>query len=170
VCHAVREPGSKVTLAPETRAGAGAWNKGSMRTVPVNQSAGPLLDGCEPGLLISIYYARYRTARKGANRTIFQKITLAVTLTVSEDKGAMTRRLISSLLACAFAFAVTGCKIMSPSSSSMEYKAVTCAGDGPDVENEINSMTKQGWHFVSMSSGGGDVTHYPVAILVFKKH
>jgi hypothetical protein len=25
-----------------------------MRTVPVNQSAGPLLDGCEPLLLISI--------------------------------------------------------------------------------------------------------------------
>ena len=26
-----------------------------MRTVPVNQSAGPLVDGCEPILLISIY-------------------------------------------------------------------------------------------------------------------
>src|SRR5580704_16174002 len=54
VCHAVRAPGSNVTLAPETRAGAGAWNRGSMRTVPVNQSAGPLLEGCEPILLISI--------------------------------------------------------------------------------------------------------------------
>ena len=47
-------PGSNVTLAPDARAGAFAWNKGSMRTVPVNQSAGPLLDGCEPILLISI--------------------------------------------------------------------------------------------------------------------
>ena len=37
-----------------TRAGAFAWNKGSMRTVPINQSAGPLLDGCEPTLLISM--------------------------------------------------------------------------------------------------------------------
>lgn len=55
-------------------------------------------------------------------------------------------------------------------SSSVEYKSVTCAGDGPDVENEMNTMTKQGWHFVSMSAGGGDATHFPVAILLFKKH
>ena len=54
VCQAVRAPGSKVTLAPATRAGSGAWNSGSMRTVPVNQSAGPLPDGCEPLRLISI--------------------------------------------------------------------------------------------------------------------
>src|ERR1700741_39135 len=54
VCHAVRAPGSNVTLAPAERAGVFAWNKGSMRTVPVNQSAGPLLEGCEPFLLISI--------------------------------------------------------------------------------------------------------------------
>src|SRR2546425_1811153 len=54
VCHAVRAPGSNVTLAPAARAGAFGWNKGSMRTVPVNQSAGPLVDGCEPILLISI--------------------------------------------------------------------------------------------------------------------
>src|SRR6266568_8939626 len=50
VCQAVRAPGSKVTLAPRTRAGAGASNNGSMRTVPVNQSAGPLPDGCDPAL------------------------------------------------------------------------------------------------------------------------
>src|SRR2546422_4218782 len=55
VCQAVRAPGSKVTLAPATRAGAGALNSGSIRTVPVNQSAGPLADGCEPALLISIF-------------------------------------------------------------------------------------------------------------------
>src|SRR6266566_603758 len=54
VCHAVRAPGSNVTLAPRTRAGSGASNSGSIRTVPVNQSAGPLLDGCKPLLLISI--------------------------------------------------------------------------------------------------------------------
>src|SRR6266571_8946240 len=54
VCHAVRAPGSNVTLAPPTRAGAVAWNSGSIRTVPVNHSAGPLLEGCEPLLLISI--------------------------------------------------------------------------------------------------------------------
>src|ERR1700677_4345018 len=57
VCHAVRAPGSNVTLAPATRAGAGAGNSGSMRTVPVNQSAGPLLEGCEPLRLISILFS-----------------------------------------------------------------------------------------------------------------
>ena len=35
VCQAVRAPGSKVTLAPATRAGAGALNSGSRRTRPV---------------------------------------------------------------------------------------------------------------------------------------
>src|SRR5437763_431682 len=54
VCHAVRAPGSKVTLAPTARAGSGASNRGSMRTVPVKYSAGPLLEGCEPLLLMSI--------------------------------------------------------------------------------------------------------------------
>ena len=44
VCHAVRAPGSKVTFAPTTRAGAGAVNKGSTRTVPVNQSDVSSLD------------------------------------------------------------------------------------------------------------------------------
>jgi hypothetical protein len=36
------------------RAGAGALNSGSLRTVPVNQSVDPLFDGCEPALLISM--------------------------------------------------------------------------------------------------------------------
>jgi len=43
-----------VTLALRTRAGSGASNNGSMRTLPVKYSAGPLLELCEPGLLISI--------------------------------------------------------------------------------------------------------------------
>src|SRR5436853_3505577 len=54
VCQAVRAPGSNVTLAPETSAGSGAWKSGSTRTVPVNHSDGPLAEGCEPTLLISI--------------------------------------------------------------------------------------------------------------------
>src|SRR6266481_819304 len=54
VCQAVRAPGSKVTLAPRTRAGSGASNSGSMRTVPVKYSAGPVLELCEPFFLISI--------------------------------------------------------------------------------------------------------------------
>src|SRR6266436_7202727 len=55
VCQAVRAPGSNVTLAPRTRAGSGGSNSGSMRTVPVNQSAGPLVELCEPDLFISIF-------------------------------------------------------------------------------------------------------------------
>ncbi len=55
VCHAVRAPGSNVTEAPATRAGAGAWKRWSMRTFPVNQSAGPFADACEPACLISIF-------------------------------------------------------------------------------------------------------------------
>src|SRR6058998_2428702 len=47
VCQAVRAPGSNVTLAPRTRAGSCASNSGSMRTLPVNQSADPLLGACE---------------------------------------------------------------------------------------------------------------------------
>src|SRR5437899_12941187 len=54
VCHAVRAPGSNVTLEPRARAGACASNSGSIRTVPVKYSAGPLPDACEPTLLISI--------------------------------------------------------------------------------------------------------------------
>src|SRR6266566_4594621 len=55
VCQAVRAPGSNVTLAQATRAGSGAWNRGSIRTVPVNQSAGPFVEVCEPDLFISIF-------------------------------------------------------------------------------------------------------------------
>src|SRR4249919_2345715 len=48
MCHAERAPGSNVTLAHATRAGSGAVNSGSMRTDPVNHSAGPCTEGCEP--------------------------------------------------------------------------------------------------------------------------
>src|SRR2546430_8087348 len=54
-CQAVRAHGSNVTLAPRTRAGSGASNNGSIRTVPVNQSAGPSVETCEPLLLIFMY-------------------------------------------------------------------------------------------------------------------
>ena len=55
VCHAVRDPGSKVTLAPTVRAGARGWKSGSIRTVPVNHSADPLADGCVPMRVIFIF-------------------------------------------------------------------------------------------------------------------
>ena len=54
VCHAVRAPGSNVTLALRTRAGSGASMIGSIRTVPEKYFAGPLPDGREPLRLMSI--------------------------------------------------------------------------------------------------------------------
>jgi hypothetical protein len=54
VCHADLAPGSKVTLAPATRPGSAASNRKSIRTAPVNQSVGPLPEGCEPTLFMSI--------------------------------------------------------------------------------------------------------------------
>lgn len=54
VCHAVRAPGSKLTLAHETLEGAGAVLSGSMRTVPVKYSAGPRCEGCDPTRLSSM--------------------------------------------------------------------------------------------------------------------
>jgi hypothetical protein len=59
VCHAVRAPGSKVTIAPLTRAESLPLKGESTRTVPVKYPAGPLLDGCDPLLLISIKYFNF---------------------------------------------------------------------------------------------------------------
>src|SRR5207245_8259732 len=56
VCHAVRAHGSNVTLAPRVRAGSGASNSGSMRTLPVKYSPGPFPDGWEPLCLMSIVF------------------------------------------------------------------------------------------------------------------
>src|SRR6185312_3764594 len=56
VCHAVRAPGSKLTQAPTTRAGAGASISRSIRAAPVNQSADPCSGGREPLRLISIRF------------------------------------------------------------------------------------------------------------------
>ena len=43
-----------VTLMPCARDGAVTSKRGSMRTVPVNQSDDPFLEGCEPALLMSM--------------------------------------------------------------------------------------------------------------------
>ena len=48
VCQAVRAPVSKVTRAAPCRAGSGAVLSGSMRTEPVNHSAGPFCKGRVP--------------------------------------------------------------------------------------------------------------------------
>lgn len=43
-----------MTLVLTVRAGFFAWNRGSMRTVPVKYSADPFVDDCEPLRMISI--------------------------------------------------------------------------------------------------------------------
>src|SRR5512136_2689813 len=48
MCHADLAPGSKVTYAPEKGAESFAGNRGSIRTLPVKYSAGPLTEGWEP--------------------------------------------------------------------------------------------------------------------------
>ena len=52
VCHAVRPPGSKVTIPTATRLGASDAIRPSRRTVPEKLSAGATVDGMEPALLI----------------------------------------------------------------------------------------------------------------------
>jgi hypothetical protein len=49
-------------MAPAICAGSVPLNGESMRTVPVNQSAGPLAEGCEPFRLISIFNSFYLIA------------------------------------------------------------------------------------------------------------
>src|SRR6266513_4104496 len=72
VCQAVRAPGSNVTLAQATRAGSGAWNSGSIRTVPVNQSAGPFVDAWEPFRFISIPFSQPSTINSQLLRSLRQ--------------------------------------------------------------------------------------------------
>jgi len=55
-----------MTEAPDARPGSGALNNGSTRTVPVNQSAGPLFEACAPLRLISMVTLRYR----GSSRSV----------------------------------------------------------------------------------------------------
>src|SRR6185436_11146571 len=56
VCHAVRAPGSNVTVAAAPRLESLESNNGSILTDPVNQSPGPLTEGFEPTLVICIQF------------------------------------------------------------------------------------------------------------------
>jgi hypothetical protein len=49
------DPRSNVTLAPRILAGSGALTSWSMRTASVKYSAGPLLEGCDSLLLMSMF-------------------------------------------------------------------------------------------------------------------
>jgi hypothetical protein len=54
VCQAVRAPGSKVTVAPPTRASPLPLNGASILTLPVKYCSGPFAEGCEPFRVISM--------------------------------------------------------------------------------------------------------------------
>jgi hypothetical protein len=90
VCHAVRAPGSNVTLAPRARAGSGASNRGSIRTLPVKYSAGPL-----PFSLVS--HRPRRAPSFGAPRSHTRLLPLARTpppprVVVAAGAGVVDRR------------------------------------------------------------------------------
>src|SRR3954468_18659513 len=99
VCHAVRAPGSKVTLAPPTRPGSGASKSVSTLTIPVNQSAGPLAEGWVPHCLISIALllradsrraegvVRYEGSRSGGVRVGQSRTVQSHNGKVSRDGG-----------------------------------------------------------------------------------
>jgi hypothetical protein len=54
---------------PLNVAGPGDWNSGSMRTAPVNHSAGPLPEGCEPLRLMIVMENSVALYFSGTNRS-----------------------------------------------------------------------------------------------------
>ena len=79
----------------------------------------------------------------------------------------MKKEIVGLLLAATLMLGLTGCATCKDS-GAWEYKAVPCYSQ--DVGKTINDMSQQGWHFVSLSAGAGDATHWPSALLLFKKH
>jgi hypothetical protein len=90
VCYAVRAPGSNVIRAPRARAGSGAANSGSIRTEPVTYASGPLPEGCEPFLLMSIVLT---PARDGNGRV--SHLCLVMTKTLVQMRSATPRSPLS---------------------------------------------------------------------------
>lgn len=66
-----------MTSAPEARAGAIAWNKGSTRAVPVKCSAAPCLEDCDAFLQILIVSPSVRTWACETLHNIPRAITVA---------------------------------------------------------------------------------------------
>lgn len=81
----------------------------------------------------------------------------------------MKKHIHGLLLASTLALVFTGCATSS-NTAAWEYKVVTPYADAATVEKQINDLTQQGWHLVSIAAGGGDVTHTPQAVIVFKRH
>ena len=79
----------------------------------------------------------------------------------------MKKRMLGFLLTTAVALSLSGCASCHDS-TAWEYEAVPSYSQ--DVGKTISDMEKQGWRFVSLSAGAGDATHWPSAILLFKRH
>jgi hypothetical protein len=69
----VRAPGSKVTVAAAARLESFAEKSGSILTVPVNQSWGPLAEGCVPILVICIAQYLFNNDKKFMISSLLQK-------------------------------------------------------------------------------------------------
>ena len=82
----------------------------------------------------------------------------------------MKRRFFVALLAFTVAPMFSGCASCGHPANCEKYKVATEFADPVRVEKRINEFTQQGWRLVSVSAGGGDATHVPMAILVFKKN
>jgi outer membrane lipoprotein SlyB len=77
----------------------------------------------------------------------------------------MKKQIHGLLLAVALAFAFTGCAT-GDHSAAWEYKAVNAQTNlEGGIEKQINDLTKQGWHLVSVSAGGDNTT-----VIVFRRH
>jgi hypothetical protein len=75
----------------------------------------------------------------------------------------MKQQISILLLMCALLVTFTGC-----ATKAWEYKSVTVWVDPPtNIETQINSLTEQGWKFVSLSTS--DKNEAPYAVILFKR-
>jgi hypothetical protein len=78
----------------------------------------------------------------------------------------MKKQMFVLLLICALSVTFTGC--VTPQTKAWEYKAVTVWVDpATNIEEQINSLSDQGWHFVSVSTA--DKNEAPYAVILFKR-
>jgi len=78
----------------------------------------------------------------------------------------MKKQTFILLLIGALSLTLTGCA--TSHSKAWEYKAVTVWVDpATNIEAQINSLTGQGWHLVSVSTA--DKNEAPYAVILFKR-
>ena len=79
----------------------------------------------------------------------------------------MKKQTLVLLLISALSVTFTGCA--TSHSKAWEYKAVTVWVDpgATNIETQINSLTEQGWHLVSVSTT--DKNEAPYAVILFKR-